>query len=198
MGSPRTFSVPQFPHASCSAAWGHPWVLLVSAPHPPSPLFPGTEVAVSVGCGLVAKFPETHPLPLPSPALSTPLAPRTAPCWQKRWRGEEGGERALQSLRMPIPGLGWMHRAKNKSIWQAESRSAISGKGVLEPPPPRRGLGGCGSGPCVCQDEPIPTGGFGKWPERCHRAVGSEQTGKGRDVSQHRRLEGLGSVVLGN
>lgn len=107
MGSPGTCSVPQFPHPAHSAVCGHPWVLFMSL----SPLFPGTEVVVSVACGLVAEFPETHGLPLPPPAPWVTLA------GQKEGVGRQ---RTLQPLEMPVPGLGWMHQAENNRVWRQD------------------------------------------------------------------------------
>lgn len=109
---------------------------------------------VSAVCGLVAKFPKTRHLPLPPPALPTP---RTPPSWV----GGGVGERALQLLGMPIPGLDVL-RKNIEASGREDPALPSAGKGVPEPPSPRWGLGGCGSGPCVGRDEPVPTGGSGK------------------------------------
>lgn len=75
---------------------------------------------VSVVCGLVAKFPETHGVPLPPPAPQMALAQQ-----------EEGvgRQRTLQPLEMPIPGLGWVHQAENNRVWRQDpARPSGEGK----------------------------------------------------------------------
>lgn len=100
--------------------------------------FPGTEVLVSVVCGLVAQFPETRGSITHGPAPCTVLAQQEG----------VGRQRTLQLPGMPIPGLGWMHQAGNSKGWRQDP-AVPSGEGGLVAP--MQGVRGCWSG--MCWDE---------------------------------------------